>query len=378
MSHDIRTPINVILGMLEIANRNPTDTELLASCRSKTQTAAEYLLELVNDILTLNRAGVRNSDDIPMTEEFRLQEEVRKLYLIAAETAKGYDGVILEPFRISGEDKPLVGEPLYLRQIMINIIANAIRYSKNGGTVRCSVSQNPAQNRDGYAEVRFICEDNGIGMSKEFQKRMFEPFAQESAVSVSHFGGVGLGLSIVQKLVDRLNGTIEVDSEQGRGTRFEVKIFYPYANTHDEAEMHTYENASLAGLTVLIVEDNELNMEIAGYMAAEAGASVVRAFDGRQAVEIFAASAVGEINVILTDVIMPEMDGLEETRRIRALDRPDAKTVPIIAMTANLFEDDIREYTDAGMTGVLPKPLNMSQMVETVAKQTAKGGKNNG
>lgn len=188
MSHDIRTPINVILGMLEIANQNPTDTELLASCRSKTQTAAEYLLELVNDILTLNRAGVRNSDDIPMTEEFRLQEEVRKLYLIAAETAKRYDGVILEPFRISGEDKPLVGEPLYLRQIMINIIANAIRYSKNGGTVRCSVSQNPAQNRDGYAEVRFICEDNGIGMSKEFQKRMFEPFAQESAVSVSHFG----------------------------------------------------------------------------------------------------------------------------------------------------------------------------------------------
>ena len=169
-----------------------------------------------------------------------------------------------------------------------------------------------------------------------------------------------------------------MDSEQGRGTRFEVKIFYPYANTHDEAETHTYANASLAGLTVLIVEDNELNMEIAGYMAAEAGASVVRAFDGRQAVEIFAASAVGEINVILTDVIMPEMDGLEETRRIRALDRPDAKTVPIIAMTANLFEDDIREYTDAGMTGVLPKPLNMSQMVETVAKQTAKGGKNNG
>ncbi len=378
MSHDIRTHINVILGMLEIANRNPTDTELLASCRSKGQTAAEYLLELVNDILTLNRAGGGNSDDIPTTEVFRLSEEVRKLYLIAAEQAKGYDGVTLEPFRISGEDKPLVGEPLYLRQIMINIIANAIRYSKNGGTVRCSVSQNPAQNRDGYAEVRFICEDNGIGMSKEFQKRMFEPFAQESAVSVSHFGGVGLGLSIVQKLVDRLNGTIEVDSEQGRGTRFEVKIFYPYANTHDEAETHTYANASLAGLTVLIAEDNELNMEIAGYMAAEAGASVVRAFDGRQAVEKFAASAVGEINVILTDVIMPEMDGLEETRRIRALDRPDAKTVPIIAMTANLFEDDIREYTDAGMTGVLPKPLNMSQMVETVAKQTAKGGKNNG
>ena len=146
----------------------------------------------------------------------------------------------------------------------------------------------------------------------------------------------------------------------------------------DRTETEEKTETSIQGLHVLLTEDNELNMEIAEYMAAEAGASVVRAFDGRQAVEKFAVSAVGEINVILTDVIMPEMDGLEETRRIRALDRSDAKTVPIIAMTANLFEDDIREYTDAGMTGVLPKPLNMSQMVETVAKQTAKGGKNNG
>lgn len=378
MSHDIRTPINVILGMLEIANRNPTDTELLASCRSKGQTAAEYLLELVNDILTLNRAGGRNSDDIPTTEVFRLSEEVRKLYLIAAEQAKGYDGVTLEPPQLSGEDKPLVGESLYLRQIMINIITNAIRYSKKGGTVRFSVSQNPAQNRDGYAEVHFVCEDNGIGMSKEFQKSMFEPFAQESAVSVSHFGGVGLGLSIVQKLVNRLNGTIEVDSEQGRGTRFEIKIPYLYADAPDKAEPQADAPASLAGLTLLIVEDNELNMEIAEFMVTEAGGKIIKAYDGRQAVEKFAASAVGEINVILTDVMMPKMDGLEETRRIRALDRSDAKTVPVIAMTANLFEDDIREYTDAGMTGVLPKPLNIDQLIETVTKQITKGGKNDG
>lgn len=330
MSHDIRTPINVILGMLEIANRNPTDTELLASCRSKGQTAAEYLLELVNDILTLNRAGGRNSDDIPTTEVFRLSEEVRKLYLIAAEQAKGYDGVTLEPPQLSGEDKPLVGE------------------------------------------------DNGIGMSKEFQKSMFEPFAQESAVSVSHFGGVGLGLSIVQKLVNRLNGTIEVDSEQGRGTRFEIKIPYLYADAPDKAEPQADAPASLAGLTLLIVEDNELNMEIAEFMVTEAGGKIIKAYDGRQAVEKFAASEVGEINVILTDVMMPKMDGLEETRRIRALDRSDAKTVPVIAMTANLFEEDIREYTDAGMTGVLPKPLNIDQLIETVTKQITKGGKNDG
>ena len=378
MSHDIRTPINVMLGMLEIGSRNPTDTELLTSCRIKAKTAAEYLLELVNDILTLNKADMKSGDDIPTTEVFRLSEEVRKLYLIAAEQAKGYDGVTLEPPQFFGEDKPLVGESLYLRQIMINIITNAIRYSKKGGTVRFSVSQNPAQNRDGYAEVHFVCEDNGIGMSKEFQKSMFEPFAQENAVSVSRFGGVGLGLSIVQKLVNRLNGTIEVDSEQGRGTRFEIKIPYPYADAPDKAEPQADAPASLAGITLLIVEDNELNMEIAEFMATESGAKVIRAFDGRQAIEKFAASAVGEIDVILTDVMMPEMDGLEETRRIRALDRSDAKTVPVFAMTANLFEEDIREYTDAGMTGVLPKPLNIGQLIETVTKKITKKGKSDG
>lgn len=378
MSHDIRTPINVILGMLEIGSRNPTDTELLTSCRIKAKMAADYLLELVNDILTLNKADRKSDDDIPTTEVFRLSEEVRKLYLIAAERVKGYDGVTLEPPQLSGEDKPLVGESLYLRQIMMNIIVNAVRYSKKGGTVRFSVSQNPARNRDGYAEVHFVCEDNGIGMSKEFQKSMFEPFTQENADSVSRFGGVGLGLSIVQKQVNRLNGTIEVDSEQGRGTRFEIKIPYPYADAPDKAEPQADAPASLAGLTLLIVEDNELNMEIAEFMVTEAGGKIIKAYDGRQAVEKFAASAVGEIDVILTDVMMPKMDGLEETRRIRTLDRSDGKTVPVIAMTANLFEEDIREYTDAGVTGVLPKPLNIDQLIETVTKQITKGGKNDG
>ena len=182
----------------------------------------------------------------------------------------------------------------------------------------------------------------------------------------------------MQKLVNRLNGTIEVDSEQGRGTRFEIKIPYLYADAPDKAEPQADAPASLAGLTLLIVEDNELNMEIAEFMVTEAGGKIIKAYDGRQAVEKFAASAVGEINVILTDVMMPKMDGLEETRRIRALDRSDAKTVPVIAMTANLFEEDIREYTDAGVTGVLPKPLNIDQLIETVTKQITKGGKNDG
>ncbi len=378
MSHDIRTPINVIIGMLEIGSRNPTDTELLSSCRSKAQTAAEYLLELVNDILTLNREDRTDSADTQKSvEAFRLSEEVQKLYQIAVEQVKRYDGVTLEPVQLSGEDKPLLGESLYLRQIMMNIITNAMRYSRKGGVVRAFVSQKPSQSREGYAEVRFVCEDNGIGMSKEFQKTMFEPFAQESAVSISRLDGVGLGLSIVQKLVNKLNGSIDVESEQGRGTRFTITISYPYAETPDEVVPQTDGNSSLEGLTVLVVEDNELNMEIAEFMVTESGANVVKAFNGAEAVEKFAASAVGAIDVILTDVTMPEMDGLEETRRIRALDRPDAKTVPIIAMTANLFEEDINRYTAAGMTGVLPKPLNIDQLIETVKKQASKGGKSN-
>ena len=337
------------------------------------------LLELVNDIiLMLNKADRKRGDDIPTTAVFRLSEEVRKLYLIAAEQAKGYDGVTLEAPQFSGEDKPLVGESLYLRQIMMNIIANAVRYSKKGRTVHFSLSQNPARNRDGYAEVHFVCEDNGIGMSKEFQKSMFEPFTQENTSSVSRFGGVELGLSIVQKLVNILNGTMEVDSEQGRGTQFEIKISYPYADVPDTAEPQADGPASLAGLTLLIVEDNELNMEIAEFMVTDVGGKIIKAYDGRQAVEKFAASAVGEIDVILTDVMMPGMDGLEETRRIRTLDRPDAGTVPVIAMTANLFEEDLREYTDAGVTGVLPKPLNIDQLIETVTKQITKGGKTDG
>ena len=383
MSHDVRTPINVILGMLEIGSRNPTNTELLNSCRAKAKTAAEYLLELVNDILTLNKMNDENLDRSQASqaseasEIFCLRNEVQKVHLIATARIKGESGVTLESPQLLGEDKPLVGESLYLRQIMMNIITNAMRYSKPGGRVRVSVFQAPAQDREGCAEVRFVCEDNGIGMSKEFQQTMFEPFAQESTLDNSRFDGVGLGLSIVQTLVNRLHGTIEVQSDQGCGTRFEITIFYPYADMSSCTEAPVEAGASLQGLTVLVVEDNELNMEIAEFMVKEAGAHILKAENGAQAVEKFAVSALGEIDMILTDVVMPEMDGLEETRQIRALDRPDAKTVPIVAMTANLFEQDILDYTNAGMTGVLPKPLSLDRLIEVLAQQIAKGKKSN-
>ena len=371
MSHDIRTPINVILGMLEIADRNPTDTTLLESCRSKGKAAAEYLLELVNDILTINKVDAGSVEEAESGSAFLLADAVHKLYIVTEERAKAR-GIKLEPPQISGEQKPLEGNTLYLRQIMMNIIANAVRYSHAGGTVRFSVSQMPSQEKEGFAEVRFVCEDNGIGMSREFQEKMFEPFSQESEAGSSRFG-VGLGLAIVQKLVQRLDGQISVESEKGVGTRFEIILPYKYADKPVEDKTEEREEISLHGLNILLVEDNELNMQIAEYMLTDAGANVIRAYNGREAVGYFACSAVGAVDAVLTDMTMPGMDGLEETRRIRAMDRADAKTVPIIALTANLFRQDMTACTDAGMTGFLSKPLNVGQLLKMISQQTKKG-----
>lgn len=371
MSHDIRTPINVILGMLEIADRNPENKELLQSCRKKGRTAAEYLLELVNDVLTINKTEA-GTPEAESTAPFDLADEVQKLYSVAEDQAKTL-GVSLEPPKLEGENKPLVGNALYLRQIMMNIITNAVRYSHKGGTVQFFVSQMPDPEKDGYANVRFVCVDHGVGMSPEFQKKMFEPFAQEVDSDVSRFGGVGLGLSIVQSLVQKLGGQIYVDSKKDLGTRFDIVVPYRYACDPLEKKTAEREELSLDGLTVLLVEDNELNMEIAEYMLTDAGAKVIRAYDGIEAVNRFAYSTIGSIDAILTDMTMPGMDGLEEARRIRALDRSDAKTVPIIAVTANLFQQDMSACSNAGMTGFLSKPLNVEQLLTMISQQTRKG-----
>ncbi len=370
ISHDIRTPINVILGMLEISDRNKSDIKVLAECRSKLRAAAEYLLDLVNDILTLNRIDTDNAAETDIKSVFSLEEEVRNLTLLTDERAKA-SGIKLELLHLDTEDKMLVGNSLYLRQIMMNIITNAIKYNKENGTVKISVSETPSKSNPGFADVRFICEDNGIGMSKEFQKKMFEPFAQENDFVISRSDGVGLGLSIVRKLVKKLGGKISVESEKGKGTKFEITIPYKYAEAHVGKRSMQGSPASIEGLTVLLAEDNELNMEIAEYILTDAGAKVIRAYNGKEAFEIFKNSEPGGINVVLTDVSMPFMDGLEETRKIRSLDRADAKTVPIIAMTANLFDTDKKACADAGMTGFVPKPLNINELLCAISKQAS-------
>lgn len=369
ISHDTRTPINVILGMIEIASRNPDDAELQRSCRDKCREATEYLLDLVNDILTVNKiideAGEGNDSTV-----FDPAKEAEKVIRVADERAKAA-GVTLTAEYLDCTGKPLVGEPLYLRQIMMNIITNAIKYSNKGGTVNISVFEAPDPENKDRAEIRFICEDHGIGMSREFQKKMFEPFAREGQAANGRFDGVGLGLAIVKKLVDGQNGTIDVQSEKGKGTRFEITLLYKYSSgelTEQKAETPTPAE-SLEGLNILVAEDNGLNMEIVVYMLTDAGANVLGAANGAEALKAFTDSKPGAIDAILTDMTMPVTDGPELARRIRALDRTDAKTVPIIAMTANLFDEDIKKCTDSGMTGFLPKPLNPAQLVATIAGQ---------
>lgn len=359
MSHDIRTPINIIMGMLEIIGRNPENVTLVQSCREKAQTAARYLLALVNDVLTLNRPKREALGKTPycLTSELH---ELLDISRVQAERA----GVALMVMDLTLEHEQFTGDPLYLRQICQNIIGNAIKYNHPGGWVRCSFRE--SRYADGVCRLEFICEDNGAGMSETFQRHMFEAFAQENSDRGSLSGGVGLGLAVVKKLVDERGGTIQVDSALGQGTRFRVVLPMMPSEAEPEAALPDAA-ASIAGRRLLVAEDNELNREIAVYLLQEAGAMVDQAADGKEAVEMFAASAPGTYDAVLMDVMMPELDGLSATRAIRGMDRPDAQ-LPIIAMTANLFDEDVAACLAAGMDAHIPKPLEAGQMIRTIAE----------
>lgn len=359
MSHDIRTPINIIMGMLEIIGRNPENVTLVQSCREKAQTAARYLLALVNDVLTLNRPKREALGKTPycLTSELH---ELLDISRVQAERA----GVALMVMDLTLEHERFTGDPLYLRQICQNIIGNAIKYNHPGGWVRCSFRE--SRDADGVCRLEFICEDNGAGMSETFQRHMFEAFAQENSDRGSLSGGVGLGLAVVKKLVDERGGTIQVDSARGQGTRFRVVLPMMPSEAEPEAALPDTA-ASIAGRRLLVAEDNELNREIAVYLLQEAGAMVDQAADGKEAVEMFAASAPGTYDAVLMDVMMPELDGLSATRAIRGMDRPDAQ-LPIIAMTANLFDEDVVACLAAGMDAHIPKPLEAGQMIRTIAE----------
>lgn len=364
MSHDIRTPINGIRGMVEISRHNIGNEAKQIECLNKIRDASGFLLDLVNSVLDMNKL---ESGEIRLEEKSFDIKEIIDAIIPMLEIRASDCGISIDWGKNRKEHILVIGSPLHLQQILQNIISNAIKYNNENGMVK--FERSIVYKDDKMVNVRFICEDTGIGMSKEFQKKAFEPFAQEDIPVRPKYTGTGLGLAIVKELVDQMNGTITFTSELGKGTKFIITI--PFAlNTSEETAKITdnISHYSINGAKILVVEDNAINMEIIEFLLENEGAIITKAINGKECVDIFNESETGEFDIILMDIMMPVMNGLDATRYIRKLERADSKTVPIIAMTANAYTDDIEISIKAGMNGHLSKPLNTTELKEIIGK----------
>lgn len=373
MSHDVRTPINGIQGMAEIARKNLDNPDTIAECLDKITTSSAYLLELVNDVLRMSKL---ESGNIVLEEKPFYFQNVLMETASFIEVQAQQKGVNFSVACRHDSGMLLLGSPLHVRQILQNIMSNAIKYTPAGGSVTVT-SQETILGKES-ATYEIFCTDTGIGMSKDFQAHAFEPFVQEDDSSArSSLTGVGLGLSIVKDLVDRMHGKIHFSSEQGKGTTFVITLTFKLDPSNPELPNSTRDTLTsdasddevsmpLEGIRVLVAEDNELNMEIAKYLLAEKGAHISEAHNGQEALDLFQLAKPGTYQVILMDIMMPVMNGLEAARQIRALRRADAKEIPIFAMTANAFVEDIQQSVAAGMNEHLTKPLDVDQLVEKI------------
>ena len=366
MSHDIRTPINGIRGMIEIANYYKDDPDKQTECRKKIWDASGLLLELVNEVLDM---GKLESGEIMLEErEFDLKKLLDSVGMVVDKQARER-GITIITDGYPVEHCYLLGSPLHLRRLLMNIISNAVKYNRVGGEIRLGCCEKPSADPE-TAQIEFTCADTGIGMSEEFQKHVFEPFAQERNTARSEYGGTGLGMPIAKSLAEKMGGTLSFVSRQGVGTTFTLSLPFRICHAPEKRNKpkRLLQTSSIAGLHVLVAEDNRMNMEIAEFVLNVEEAFIIKAVNGEEAVRIFADSRPGEIDAILMDVMMPVMDGLEATRRIRAMKRPDARTIPIIAMTANAFAEDRQLAFAAGMDMHIAKPLEGSGMVETLER----------
>ncbi len=369
MSHDIRTPINGIRGMVEIGRHYAGDEQKQEECRQKIMDASGFLLDLVNDVLDMNKleSGEIKLDNRP----FDLHEVLHETFELMNQQARE-SGIACTFTPPAITHSRLIGSPLHLRQIWQNVMTNAVKYNKPGGTVHVSCQETAVNGNK--AVFVFTCADTGIGMSEEFQKHIFEPFAQENSAARTNYKGTGLGMSIVKELVEHMGGSITFTSKQGAGTTFVLTVPMEIdlsASAADTAPQ-TAENTSIKGVRVLVAEDNALNMEIAQFLLEDNGAVVTGVWNGQEAVEAFAASEPGDFDIILLDVMMPVMNGLDAARAIRALERPDAKTIPMLAMTANAFADDVERSLEAGINEHLSKPIESDKVIKTIAKYVHK------
>ncbi|RGO26187.1 response regulator [Dorea sp. OM02-2LB] len=365
MSHDIRTPLNGIIGLLKIDEQHADNRELVDANREKIRVSADHLQSLINDVLQMSK--LENGEFNLEYEALDLNQLSRDVLTIV-EMRAAEAGITLEYGKDSDEVKyPYVyGSALHLRQIFVNVYSNAIKYNHVGGRI---MTHFKLLGQEGD-QVRYEWQisDTGIGMKPEFLEHIFEPFAQERTDARSIYRGTGLGMAIVKSLIDRMGGTIEVTSEEGVGSTFRIELSFRIAAKEELIEKkERLKEGSVEGLHLLMAEDNELNAEIAKLQLEEAGAEVTVVKDGQKAVELFEKLPAATFDAILMDIMMPVMDGLSATRAIRALEREDAGEIPIIAMTANAFEEDEKKSLEAGMNAHLSKPLKIELVVATIA-----------
>ncbi len=365
MSHDIRTPINGICGMVNMADHYADDIEKQTEYRTKVKEASNLLLELVNDVLDMSKleSGEIVLEKIP----FNLNKIFMEVFVVIEQMAAEQN------IRIKWEKKEithcaLIGSPGYVKRVMMNILSNAVKYNRENGHIYISCIEIPSEQPE-MTTMEFVCQDTGIGMTEEFQKCVFEPFAQEHTGSRTKFAGTGLGMAISRKLVEKMDGTITFESEKGVGTTFVIRVPFKIDLDADKHEEQTdASEKSIKGLNILLAENNELNMEIAEFMLQNEGAHVSKAWNGQEAIEVFKKSEPGEFDVILMDIMMPIMNGYEATKIIRSLDREDAKVIPIIAMTANAFTEDRIRAKEAGMDEHVAKPVDVELLVKVIHK----------
>lgn len=366
MSHDIRTPLNGILGLIEIEELKEGDMQVARESRAKARVAANHLLSLINDILEMGKI-----EDRKLTLEhapFNLKELCDNT-LVLCKLRASDNGITMQDNSLPYATGPyMVGSPIHIRQIMINLLDNSIKYNRHGGSVTFSSKTKPLDN--GRALFCFSVSDTGIGMAPEFLKHIYEPFAQEGDDARSKFQGTGMGMPIVKSLIELMGGTIEISSEVGAGSTFNVQIPLdidknPQARERADGQANS---CSLAGMNVLLAEDNELNAEIAQALLESEGIVVTRTADGNETVDLYVGRPAGSFDAILMDIMMPGMDGYEATRAIRLSEKADAADIPIIALTANAFAEDAQAAHDAGMNAHLPKPLDFNKLKNMLAR----------
>ena len=361
MSHDIRTPINGICGLINMADHCADDMEKQTEYRTKVKEASNLLLELVNDVLDMSKleSGEVILEEIPF-DLSRISREV--LVVIEQMAAEQNIRIVWEKKEIT--HRKFIGSPGYVKRVMMNRLSNAVKYNRKNGHIYISCREIPSGQPE-MTTIEFVCRDTGIGMTDEFQKHIFEPFAQEHAGSRTKFAGTGLGMPIAKKLIETMGGTITFESENGAGTTFVIRIPFKIDLNSDKREekKDVSDGKSIKGLHILLAEDNELNMEIAEFVLQNEGAVVTKAWNGQEAVERFKKSEPGEFDAILMDIMMPVMNGYEAAKTIRSMDRKDAKAIPIIAMTANAFTEDRIRAKEAGMDQHIAKPIDIKTIL---------------